>query len=108
MDKQQLASKIMQSADNLRGNMEASKYKDYILSLIFYKFLSDKEYNFLSGQGISHNEILEITEEDTEYVEYIQNNLGYFLEPRNFFSTWINNPGDFGMGNLTDSLNAIA
>lgn len=106
MDKQQLASKIMQSADNLRGNMEASKYKDYILSLIFYKFLSDKQFNFLVKQGMSDDEIMGVTEEDTEYVEYIHNNLGYFLEPRNFFRTWINNPSDFTMGNLTDSLNA--
>lgn len=106
MDKQQLASKIMQSADNLRGNMEASKYKDYILSLIFYKFLSDREYNFLVNQGMSHEEIMEITEQDTEYVEFIQSNLGYFLEPRNFFSSWIGNPGNFTMGKLTDSLNA--
>ena len=36
MNKQELASRIWQIANDLRGSMEASEYKDYILSFIFY------------------------------------------------------------------------
>ena len=47
MNKQQLASKIWESANKMRSKIEANEYKDYILGFIFYKFLSDKEIKFL-------------------------------------------------------------
>ena len=43
MNKQQLANRIWASANNMRNKIEANEYKDYILGLIFYKFLSDTE-----------------------------------------------------------------
>ena len=43
MNKQQLASKIWESANKMRSKIEANEYKDYILGFMFYKFLSDKE-----------------------------------------------------------------
>lgn len=43
MNKQQLASKIWESANKMRSKIEANEYKDYILGFIFYKFLSDKD-----------------------------------------------------------------
>ena len=33
-------SKLWAMANELRGSMEASEFKNYILGLIFYKFLS--------------------------------------------------------------------
>lgn len=50
MNKQQLANKIWASANKLRNKIDANEYKDYILGLIFYKFLSDKEISFLKDQ----------------------------------------------------------
>lgn len=47
MNKQQLANKIWESANRMRSKIEANEYKDYILGFIFYKFLSDKEVEFL-------------------------------------------------------------
>ena len=47
MNKQQLAFKIWESANRMRSKIEANEYKDYILGFIFYKFLSDKELNYL-------------------------------------------------------------
>ena len=43
MNKQQLASKIWESANKMRSKIEANEYKDYILGFIFYKFLSETE-----------------------------------------------------------------
>ena len=43
MNKQQLAAKIWESANQMRSKIEANEYKDYILGFIFYKHLSDKE-----------------------------------------------------------------
>ena len=47
MNKQQLAAKIWASANKMRSKIEAQEYKDYILGFVFYKFLSEKEENFL-------------------------------------------------------------
>lgn len=51
MNKQELAARIWESANNMRSKIEANEYKDYILGLIFYKFLSDKEENSLKKEG---------------------------------------------------------
>ncbi len=40
--KSQLYSSIWQSCDELRGGMDASQYKDYVLTLLFMKYVSDK------------------------------------------------------------------
>ncbi|QQG27011.1 N-6 DNA methylase [Pectobacterium carotovorum] len=42
MNKQQLAAKIWESANQMRSKIDANEYKDYILGFIFYKYLSDK------------------------------------------------------------------
>ena len=38
----ELANKLWACANDLRGNMDASEFKNYILGLIFYRFLSQK------------------------------------------------------------------
>ena len=40
--KSELYSSIWQSCDELRGGMDASQYKDYVLVLLFIKYISDK------------------------------------------------------------------
>jgi type I restriction enzyme M protein len=40
--KSQLYSSLWASCDELRGGMDASQYKDYILTLLFMKYVSDK------------------------------------------------------------------
>jgi len=40
--KSELYSSLWKSCDNLRGGMDASQYKDYILVLLFMKYVSDK------------------------------------------------------------------
>ncbi len=40
--KSQLYASLWQSCDQLRGGMDASQYKDYILTLLFMKYVSDK------------------------------------------------------------------
>ena len=42
LKKSQLYSSLWQSCDELRGGMDASQYKDYILTLLFMKYISDK------------------------------------------------------------------
>lgn len=42
LKKSDLYSSLWSSADELRGSMDASQYKDYILTLLFVKYVSDK------------------------------------------------------------------
>lgn len=107
MNKQQLASKIWAAANEMRSKIEASEYKDYILGFIFYKFLSEREEDYLRKQGATVEDIKELTEDDTETVKSIQQNLGYFIEYKNLFSTWLSKGSDFNVGDVRDALSAF-
>ncbi|MDE0094605.1 MAG: type I restriction-modification system subunit M [Gammaproteobacteria bacterium] len=88
--KQTLEKQLWNIANDLRGNMDAFEFKDYILGLIFYKYLSErqlayandllqteevKDYPLVTDKG----DIEAIRVESLEY-------LGYFLEPSELFS----------------------
>src|SRR5690242_13237693 len=45
LKKSELYSSLWQSCDELRGGMDASQYKDYVLVLLFIKYISDKYGN---------------------------------------------------------------
>lgn len=40
--KSELYSSLWASCDELRGGMDASQYKDYVLFMMFIKYISDK------------------------------------------------------------------
>jgi len=42
LKKSELYSSLWSSCDELRGGMDASQYKDYVLALLFIKYVSDK------------------------------------------------------------------
>ena len=107
MNKQQLASKIWESANKLRSKIEANEYKDYILGFIFYKFLSDKEEQLLRKDGWEAEDLKELTEEDADTVGYCRRQLGYFISYDNLFSTWLHKGKDFDVSNVTDALSAF-
>lgn len=95
MNKQQLANKIWASANRMRSKIEANEYKDYILGLIFYKFLSDNEVSYLKNKNNwTEEDLPDLVEnyDDEEMVEMIdlcKNNIGYFIEYKNLFGTWL-------------------
>lgn len=97
MNKQQLANKIWESANKMRSKIGANEYKDYILGFIFYKFLSDKEVEYLKKNDW----------EDTDIVEQCKKNIGYFISYENLFSTWLKKGKDFDVSNITDALSAF-
>lgn len=107
MNKQQLANKIWESANKMRSKIEANEYKDYILGFIFYKFLSDKEVEYLKKNDWEEEDFVELVEEDTETVNQCKKNLGYFISYSNLFSTWLSMGKDFDVSNVTDALSAF-
>ncbi|WP_434336984.1 type I restriction-modification system subunit M [Mesomycoplasma conjunctivae] len=108
MNKQELASRIWESANAMRSKIEAHEYKDYILGLIFYKFLSENVENELKSNNVDESEIQEILQENNrDVVENHQNNFGYFISYENLFSTWIKKGIDFDISNVRDALSAF-
>jgi len=53
LKKSELYSSLWSSCDELRGGMDASQYKDYVLVLLFIKYVSDKYAGqpYAPGQG---------------------------------------------------------
>lgn len=90
---QELATKLWAIANELRGNMDASKFKNYILGVIFYRYLSEKTENYmndlLKDDGISYKEALK----DSKYAETVKKwsieHLGYVIEPRYLWNSLI-------------------
>lgn len=112
MNKQQLASRIWASANQMRSKIEANEYKDYILGFIFYKFLSDHEEQFARSKGLDEQGMRdELCETNAEAVSLIQPNLGYFISYENLFSTWIKprktGEDEFDVSNVRDAISAF-
>lgn len=107
MNKQQLANKIWESANKMRSKIEANEYKDYILGFIFYKFLSDKEEEYLKSKDWTEEELPELQETDYDTVDMCKKNIGYFISYDNLFSTWLKKGKSFDVSNVTDALSAF-
>lgn len=108
MNKQQLAAKIWQSANQMRSKIEANEYKDYILGFIFYKYISDKQIEFARREEFTDEDIRAFSEEDEETVDHIKRNIGYFIAYDHLFSTWIEQGGDFDVSQVRDGLSAFS
>ncbi|UKS54467.1 type I restriction-modification system subunit M N-terminal domain-containing protein [Mycoplasma feriruminatoris] len=55
--KQKLGNIIWESANKLRGNIDAFEYKDYVLGLILYKFLCEKQTEYLLLEWVNKDEL---------------------------------------------------
>lgn len=105
MNKQELASRIWESANNMRSNIEANEYKDYILGFIFYKFISDQVEDFMLQAGAKKSDLPQaLDENNSASVEYVRNNLGYFLSYDNLYSTWQNPETEFSIAHVREGL----
>ena len=102
MTKQQLANKIWMTANKLRSKIEANEYKDYILGMIFYRYLCEKEINKLPQMDSSLEELKNC---DAADAEYIQEELGYFISYDNLYDTWLKLGHGFSVDNVINALN---
>lgn len=104
MTKQQLATKLWNSANKLRSKIDANEYKDYILGFIFYKYLSEKEVKFLKENDYAESDIMAVSESDEDTRKFLLSRIGYFISYKNLFSTWIKDGSDFGVERVNDAL----
>ncbi|MCE6061824.1 type I restriction-modification system subunit M [Mycoplasmopsis agalactiae] len=118
--KEKLGSKIWDAADKLRAKLEPHEYKDYVLGLVFYKFLCEKQTDYLIKNWITKDQLKYL---DSKYLDnmpnfsafYTGNNLegdyeifkdakkecidenGYFIDYSNLFSSWLENKNEFNI-----------
>ncbi|RFB11450.1 type I restriction-modification system subunit M [Bacillus sp. HNG] len=99
-----LNSKLFSAADNLRSKMDASEYKNYLLGLIFYKYLSDKllekvveiadesleEYNTQDKQTDLYRDLFADADIKNDLIETLKDTLGYDIEPEYLFNVLTN------------------
>lgn len=104
MTKQELAVKIWETANVLRKNIKASEYKDYIIGFLFYKYLSDKEIDFVQAEGGTTEDL---KDNSAENIHYFQDNLGYFIQYDNLFDTWKNLGIKLGAKTVSDAIEAF-
>lgn len=113
---QEIKRRLWNGANELRGSMDASRYKDYMLGLMFYKFLSDKtlqQFRVLNQDFTSSEEkILKDYKEAYETLgkaltDAIDKILGYHVEPDHLYQKWIEdiNKGSFEVSKVSDGLN---
>ena len=71
----ELHSQLWAIANDLRGNMDASEFKNYILGLIFYRYLSDNLVKRVSKEleedEMSYEEAWKIEEMRNDLIEIL-------------------------------------
>ena len=100
MHKQELAAQIWKGANEMRGKIEAGNYKDFILGLLFYKFLSENEVKYLKDNLGASKE--DLAAEDVK--TYLIDNLGYYIPEENLFSSMMGKDKGMNIGSLSAAL----
>lgn len=99
-DLNKITSKLWAMANELRGNMDASEYKNYILAFMFYRYLSEHQEQYLVNNNVLDIEpeqsinmaYLEQANNDdlNDYLEDVSASLGYAIAPLDTWETLVN------------------
>lgn len=92
MDKaKEITNKVWDMANRLRGNMDASEYRNYILGFMFYRYLSERQeeylFDFLEDKPESIEEVneeykREAADDKSDYIlKVLAKNRGYAIGP---------------------------
>lgn len=110
----ELHSQLWACANDLRGNMDASEFKNYILGLIFYRFLSEQLLEKVNRElkdedGVTYAEafVSDVYKEDI--ISTLLKELGYVIEPQFLWNAIVDriNTDAFNITILANAINAI-
>ena len=81
----ELSKQLWAIANDLRGNMDASKFKNYILGTIFYRYLSERTESYmkeiLKNDGLTYEEAFENSDFRPVVEQWSLSKLGYIIKP---------------------------
>ena len=112
----ELHRKLWDMANDLRGQMEANEFKNYILGVIFYRYLSEKTEarveKLLEHDNISYGEAWKNEEYRKVLSERLIQEIGYVIEPDYLFSSMFNEiekgeNGNFDTELLQKAINSV-
>lgn len=109
----ELAKQLWAIANEFRGNMDASEFKNYILGLIFYRYLSERTINYmedlLKDDGITYNDALKNKDYARIIKEWSLDHLGYIIEPKYTWTALIDRilGAEFSVEDLEKAVNSL-
>ena len=85
----ELSQKLWAIANDLRGNMDSTKFRNYILGTIFYSYLSERteEYmqEILKEDGLTYDQAFSDADYRPVVEQWSIEYLGYIIKPNNLF-----------------------
>ena len=111
---QELAKQLWAIANDLRGNMDASKFKNYILGTIFYRYLSERTERYMDDllkdeNGITYREALKDEDYAPVVKEWSIEHLGYIIEPKYLYESLIDEikNGEFSIEHFEKAISEL-
>lgn len=104
--KKELHTKLWKMANSLRGNMDANEFKDYILGLIFFRYISEHEENeFKERLHIYLEDMYKKNANQCKEIAILNLGLGYFIEPKYLFKSLVDKikTGTFELEDLSNA-----
>lgn len=81
----ELSQKLWAIANELRGQMDASEFKNYILGVIFYRYLSERTEMYmaeiLKNDGVTYEEAFADDDYRPVVEDWSLSKLGYVIKP---------------------------
>ncbi len=82
----ELSKQLWAIANDLRGNMDASKFKNYILGTIFYRYLSERTESYmkeiLKNDNLTYEEAFANSDFRPVVEQWSLSKLGYIIQPK--------------------------
>ena len=109
----ELHARLWEMANDLRGNMEAYEFKNYILGMIFYRYLSDKTTLFvdklLEEDEVDYRGAFNDEEYKEDLIEEMLESLGFVIEPDDLFSEIVKKVenNEFDIEGLHEAINSL-
>jgi type I restriction enzyme M protein len=112
----QLHKQLWAIANDLRGNMDASEFKNYILGIIFYRYLSENledviNKDYLAEDEMTYEEAWKKEDYKKVLIEQLteNSNIGYLIEPEYLFSKMVSliKVSQFDISVLSKAINQL-